>query len=512
MCRVSQTLVAALCLTGLVGGVPGISIAVGHAQQSDAAPNLDLFAQTAAADAAVADAALDQLADSWRDGYVGLLRDLMRLMTAPTRETRSVDSALGQDSADDAGLDQQRPGDDSQQAASEDPSTAIWRRLGLFLEDRTGVRLRDDQDMFDLNEWLWAQPYDPHPDYAAFKALLYSQIDPRFRDFFVADTQATIRLDEIGWGGVPVNGIPPLAFPRTVGPDDDLAAYLDDDDVVFGVEVDGLTRAYPKRILAWHEMAIDRVGDVDLTVVYCTLCGTVIPYESVVNGERIIFGTSGLLYRSNKLMFDIETNSLWNTFEGVPVVGSRVGSGIRLVHRPVVTTTWGEWRRTHPDTSVLTMQTGQERDYSEGAAYRGYFATDRLMFGVPRLDDRLNNKDEVLVLSRADGSGVRQHVALSADFLDEDDHRIHHFDHAGQSLVVVTSDEGANRVYDSADLRFERQRGDDRIVDADGGEWSVREDALVFEDDPTRRLERQPAHRAFWFAWYAQFPDTELVH
>ena len=233
---VSPTLVAALCLAGLAGGVLA---GVGHAQPSDAALNLDLFAQSASADEAVADAALDQIAESWRDGYTGLLRDLMRLMTAPTRETRSVDSVLGQDSADDAGLDQQRPGDNSQQAASEDPSTAIWRRLGRFLEERTGVRLRVDQDMFDLNEWLWAQPYDPHPDYAAFKALLYSQIDPRFRDFFVADTQATIRLDEIDWGGVPVNGIPPLAFPRTAGPDDDLAAYLDDDDVVFGVEVDG---------------------------------------------------------------------------------------------------------------------------------------------------------------------------------------------------------------------------------------------------------------------------------
>ena len=509
MGRVSRILVAAVCLTWLGSGGLGVLIDVGHAQPSEAAPSIDLFAQTASADAAVADAALDQLAESWRDGYVGLLRDLMRLMTAPTRTTRSVDTDLGQDPAGDPGLDQQPPSDDALPAASDDPSTEIWRRLGRFVEDRTGIRLRDDQDMPNLDAWLWAQPYDPHPDYVRFKALLYGQIDPRFGDFFLPETQATIRLDEVDWGGVPVNGIPPLAYPRTAGADDDRAAYLDDDDIVFGIAVDGQTRAYPKRILAWHEMALDTVGDVALTVVYCTLCGTVIPYESMVNGERLIFGTSGLLYRSNKLMFDIETNSLWNTFEGVPVVGPRVGSGIRLVPRPVVTTTWGEWRRTHPDTTVLTMETGQERDYAEGAAYRGYFATDRLMFGVPRLDDRLKNKDEVLVLSVADAAGNRQPVALSADFLD--DQRIHHFDHAGQSLVVVTSEEGANRVYAAADLRFERPRDADRIVDADGGVWSVREDALVSEVDPTRRLDRQPAHRAFWFAWYAQFPDTELI-
>ena len=356
---------------------------------------------------------------------------------------------------------------------------------------------------------MWAQPYDPHPDYAVFKGLLYGQIDLRFQDFFPQGTWATIRLDEVDWGGVPVNGIPPLVYPQHVAADDDRAAYLDDDDVVFGVAVNGERRACSKRVLAWHEMALDTLGDVELTVVYCTLCGTVIPYESVVDGEHITFGTSGLLYRSNKLMFDVETNSLWNTFEGVPVVGPRVGSGIRLAYRSVVTTTWGEWRRKHRDTTVLTLQTGHERDYAEGAAYRDYFSTDRLMFGVPRRDDRLKNKDEVLVLTVEDDAGQRQPLAVSADFLS--DHRVHHLDHAGRRLVVVTSEEGANRVYDAGGLRFVRQLDDDRIVDADDGVWTVREDAPVSEGEPTRRLTRQPAHRAFWFAWYAQFPDTRLI-
>ena len=94
--------------------------------------------------------------------------------------------------------------------------------------------------------------------------------------------------------------------------------------------VNGESRAYLKRILAWHEMVLDTLGGVELTVVYCTLCGTVIPYESVADGRHITFGTSGFLYRSNKLMFDDETKSLWNTFEGVPVVGSLVVSGVRF--------------------------------------------------------------------------------------------------------------------------------------------------------------------------------------
>ena len=162
------------------------------------------------------------------------------------------------------------------------------------------------------------------------------------------------------------NGIPPLEYPTHLAVADDAAGYLDDDHIVFGVAMNGETRAYPKRILAWHEMVLDTIGGVELTIVYCTLCGTVIPYESVVDGQHITFGTSGLLYRSNKLMFDHGTKSLWNTFEGVPVVGASVGSRIKLRHRSVVTTTWGEWRRTHPETTVLSLETGHQRDYSEG--------------------------------------------------------------------------------------------------------------------------------------------------
>jgi hypothetical protein len=136
---------------------------------------------------------------------------------------------------------------------------------------------------------------------------------------------------------VPVNGIPPLRFPTTIPAAD--ATWLRDGHVVFGVSINGQARAYPKRILAWHEMAVDRVGAIDLTIVYCTLCGTVIPYESRVGGRRFTFGRSGLLYRSNKSMFDEETNSLWSSLEGVPVVGALVDSGLRLPFRSVVTTT-----------------------------------------------------------------------------------------------------------------------------------------------------------------------------
>ena len=138
-----------------------------------------------------------------------------------------------------------------------------------------------------------------------------------------------------------------------------------------------------------------------------------------MDGRHLTFGTSGLLYRSNKLMFDDETKSLWNTFEGEPVVGELVGSGLRLTPRAVVTTTWGEWRRRHPETTVLSLDTGHRRNYAEGAAYRTYFGSDDLMFAVSRRDARLPNKEEVLVLRLPDPErpGELLPLAVTARFL-----------------------------------------------------------------------------------------------
>ena len=186
--------------------------------------------------------------------------------------------------------------------------------------------------------------------------------------------------------------------------------------------MNGEARAYPKRILAWHEMARDRLGGVELTLVYCTLCGSAIPYESEVGGQLRTFGTSGFLYRSNKLMFDEETRSLWSTLEGKPVIGELVNSGLRLQSHPIVTTGWKEWKSDHPDTTVLSLHTGYPRDYSEGAAYREYFSTDRLMFSVPKRDPRLKNKDEVLVMRLSSGAGKQQDripIAISVAFLEK---------------------------------------------------------------------------------------------
>ena len=243
---------------------------------------------------------------------------------------------------------------------------------------------------------------------------------------------------------------------------------------------------------------------------YCTLCGTVIPVESLASGRRLHFRTSGLIYRSNKLMFDEETKSLWSTFEGVPVVGSLAGSGVTLASRPVVTTTWKEWRTEHPDTTVLSLETGYQRDYAEGAAYRGYFSTDRLMFQVSKTDARLPNKEEVLVMRPEDSRqpGARVPVAISAQYLRR--HPVFSFTAADQRFVVVTTPQGANRVFRSP-AAFPEQRAGATISDAEGRTWRVSEAALILDGSPSSDAARVSAQRAFWFGWYAQFPDTILI-
>ena len=434
-------------------------------------PDIRLFLEAGAPGGPQSGIALQQIAAQWRDAYAGIVWDLAWMLRPPGQGFVHFFGLIG------------------------------------FLQEQTGQQFGGD--LAAWQRWIWSQPYDPHPDHAFFKGEWYSQIDPRFADFFPRGVTSRIRLDEIEWGGVGVNGIPPLEYPATLPANE--ADYLADDHVVFGVALNGEARAYPKRILAWHEMALDRIGGVELTIVYCTLCGTVIPFESVAGGRHLTFGTSGLLYRSNKLMFDHETKSLWNTFEGLPVIGELAGSDLRLIPHGVVTTTWGAWRRRHPETTVLSLDTGHRRNYAEGAAYRNYFGTDELMFAVSRTDIRLSNKEEVLVLGLPDPArtGEQATLAITARFLLRN--RVFHHDFAGRNLVVVTSDEGANRVYGAGDVRFVRQLDAERVVDETDRVWRVTEAALALESDPSERRARLPAHRAFWFGWYAQFPDTELI-
>ncbi len=382
------------------------------------------------------------------------------------------------------------------------PSPTLQRRGLEILKRSTG------QDFgFDLNAWfawVWLQQFELPSYYPEFKSRLYRRIDVRFGDYFSRLRSTTIRLDEVRWGGVLQDGIPPLRSPDMIAAGD--ADYLEDDHVVFGIEVNGDARAYPKRILAWHEMFVDTVGTVPVVGVYCTLCGSMILYESSVDGVQHDMGTSGFLFRSNKLMFDQDTYSLWNTMWGTPVVGPLVGRDIRLPRRSVVTTTWGEWRRRHPDTTVLSLNTGFRRDYGEGVAYQEYFATDKLMFNSSQVDNRLPNKAEVLGLVFSDSA--EPPLAIAASYAAENP--IIHERIGDRAFVVITDRSGAMRVYESGGLQFVHWDGDVALRDADGRDWIVHEDRLLSENGDV--FERLPSHNAFWFGWFGAYTNTRLLH
>ena len=224
-------------------------------------------------------------------------------------------------------------------------------------------------------------------------------------------------------------------------------------------------------------------------------------YQTEFEGKHHELGTSGFLYRSNKLMYDHETESMWSTLKGEPVIGRLVDKGIKLNRRHVVTTTWGKWKRLHPETTVLSLYPVHRRDYGEGVAYNDYFSTDKLMFKVPNPDDRLLNKAEVLALRNGD-----EQVAISIDFLKSNP--VHHEAIGKQKIIVLADSDGASRAYEAGGVTFKEFDGASTATDSEGNKWKVAEDKLASGD---KSLLRVPSHRAFWFGWQSQFPETRLV-
>lgn len=368
------------------------------------------------------------------------------------------------------------------------------REAQPVLEAITGTQA--PRDWFDWMLWQEGSPGTvPHPDYARFTRDLHLRIDPAFSDFlrpeFLRRDRARIRIEEIVWGGVVKDGIPSLDNPALIAADE--ADWLRGDDLVFGVAVGGDARAYPLRIMGWHEMFNDVIGGVPLALAYCTLCGSGILFETKVRGRArpFVFGSSGFLYRSNKLMFDRQTHTLWNQFTGQPVVGPLADSGIELVQRPVVIAPWADWRAANPGTRVLSLETGHRRDYGSGVVYRSYFASPDLMFPARSDTRRLARKDYVF--------GIRRFGAAKAWPVDAFRRRPVINDAVGDLAVVVIGDtEGRTaRAYERGGLSFVQKGG--ALIDGQGRRWTMGEEALTTEG--AAALPRVAGHVAYWFAW-----------
>lgn len=380
---------------------------------------------------------------------------------------------------------------------NQDPT--LHQKISSLLKKHTGVN-----NFYDGLQWLWANEAIYDSIYDDTKAEIYQHVDPKFKTYFLNRSgSASVSLDEIVWGGVVQDGIPPLRNPKMI--DAKTADYLAEDDVVFGLSINGTHQAYPKRILAWHEFFTDEIEGIQIAGVYCTLCGTMIAYDMTHDGTFHDLGTSGFLYRSNKLMYDKESQSLWSTIDGTPVLGPLSGKNIKLTTYATVTTTWGAWKQQHPETTVLSLETGHDRNYNEGEAYKDYFATDQLMFPVPQVDNRLKNKDEVVVVRAP--KYTDDPIAISVDYLKK--HSIFRDKVGETNFIALSEDDGWTRVYESKNIHFKSYKNGD-LKDKKGNIWIISEFHLMGPNN--EKLKRIPTHNAFWFAWYNAYPTTRLVH
>ena len=298
------------------------------------------------------------------------------------------------------------------------------------------------------------------------KSLILSSIVAFLSLFLVGFdlSSSSIPKEEILSGGPPKDGIPAILKPKFIKPSE--ARFLKENDRILGIYQGGLAKAYPIKILNWHEVVNDSVGGRPVVITYCPLCGTGMAFDPMVNGRRLTFGVSGLLYKSDVLFYDHQTESLWSQILREAVTGKAM-LGKRLTLLPLTHTTWKAWRKERPETLVLSTDTGYRRDYSKDP-YNRYEQSAHVMFPVGEIDKRYLPKSWVLGLELGDATKAYPFSEL---------------ERSGGSFTDSVASKKVTIQYDS-DSRTARVR------DVDGKEI--------------------PSVMAYWFAWMAFHPDTEV--
>jgi len=331
-----------------------------------------------------------------------------------------------------------------------------------------------------------------------------------------------VPVAEIISGGPPPDGIPPLDAPVFA----DVAESIDQlepAESVVALEINGDARAYPVRVLIWHEIVNDTVGGIPVSVTYCPLCNSAVSYHRAVRGVETTFGTSGSLYASALVMYDRLTESLWTHFDGRAIVGVLAGDQLESIASPLMS--WREFVEAYPTGKVLDWtETGFERDYGRNP-YEGYDNpdTDPFLFrGV--VDDRERAKQRVVGISidevsvaytmKMVASGERSVTPATVGGQDLvilwqtgqssalDDSRIGGGDDVGSVGVFVPVIDGA-RVTLTAD-------GDSFVDEETASRWNI---AGIATEGPLEgsRLDRVEHLDTFWFAWSTYRPGTTLI-
>ena len=273
----------------------------------------------------------------------------------------------------------------------------------------------------------------------------------------------SIPTDEILSGGPPKDGIPATDNPELATVKD--AGFMKNKDRVIGITHNGISKAYAIKILNWHEIVNDKFGEKSVVVTFCPLCGTGMVFDADSAGRGLTFGVSGLLYQSDMLLYDRQTESLWSQVKSEAVTGKMMGRKLKLL--PSSHTTWGAWKKKHPKTLVLTTKTGNRRDYDRDP-YKGYATVKRLYFPVNRQSEAYHPKEQVI--------GVQVGKVFKAwPFIE-----------LSQARLPVK--EKLNGV--SLRVDFDKKTRTATVYDDEGKEY--------------------PSVVAFWFAWYAFHPETAV--
>ncbi|MGA9597958.1 MAG: DUF3179 domain-containing (seleno)protein [Acidimicrobiia bacterium] len=324
-----------------------------------------------------------------------------------------------------------------------------------------------------VSDYLIAWDLPAPPGYAGYKGRLFTLVEPGWQPFF-DDSDADVDWRLISWGGVfiddrpldtlegcPAGCIPALDDPPMVT--GEAAGWYPDDGIVFGVTINGESRAYPKNIMEVHEMVNDTIGGRRIGMPYCTLCGSAQAfYTDIGTGDPLVLRTSGLLSRSNKVMYVLATRSMFDTFLGVAVSGPL--QGLHLEQASVVTTTWGQWKSAHPDSAIVAEHGGRGITYPADPLYGR--DDEGPIFPIGDVDPRLPVQQQVLGVTAPDGTPIAFPVAAALTRLDN-----------GDPVVL-----------DDVELRLDA--GGLRAYDRSGNELA--------------------SHQAFWFAWSQFEPGTKL--
>jgi len=274
--------------------------------------------------------------------------------------------------------------------------------------------------------------------------------------------ESKIDANLIHQGGPPKDGIPALTNPKFIAANK--VDFLYKKDKVIGISINGDHRAYPIKILNYHEIVNDKVGDKPVVISYCPLCGSGFVFSAIFEDKILNFGVSGLLYNSDVLMYDKQTNSLWSQLMMEAISGSMKGSKLNFIESE--NTNWAGWLAQHPDTKVLSTKTGHTRNYQNNP-YAGYTRTGTLYFPVTHESELLPGKKQVL--------------GIEVD---------------GQYKAYSFSD-----LHKAGTMLEDSFNGVDFTISFDSPNRSAK---IIKSSQPFIYL------TTYWFAWYAFHPETEL--